>query len=58
MQRELSNIAAEVFTMRMETSCLTMSWLCFLTRSFSNGQPLETLLRDEATESHGVPWPL
>jgi len=31
------------------------SWLCFLTRSFSDQQPLEVLLRSEATESHVAP---
>jgi len=29
--------------------------VCFLTRSFSDQQPLEALLRGEATESHVVP---
>jgi hypothetical protein len=35
--------------------CIADAYLCFLTRSFSDQQPLEGLLRREATESHVAP---
>ncbi len=37
------------------SDALKHGYVCFLTRSFSNQQPLEELLRREATESHVAP---